>query len=42
MRAWARGLRCGDPKLGIRWPMAVSVILEKDANRPLLALTGAA
>jgi len=32
----ARGLRYDDPALGIRWPLPVSVISEKDANWPLL------
>jgi dTDP-4-dehydrorhamnose 3,5-epimerase len=37
-----RGLRYNDPALAIRWPMPVSIISDKDANWPLLALTGAA
>ncbi|CAM3526469.1 dTDP-4-dehydrorhamnose 3,5-epimerase [Deinococcus frigens] len=31
-----RGLRYDDPRLGIQWPMPVSVISEKDAAWPLL------
>jgi dTDP-4-dehydrorhamnose 3,5-epimerase len=30
------GLRCNDPKLGIKWPLAVSDISEKDGRWPLL------
>jgi dTDP-4-dehydrorhamnose 3,5-epimerase len=30
------GLRYSDPKLGIRWPLAVSEISEKDGRWPLL------
>ena len=37
-----RGIRYNDPALAIRWPMPVTVISEKDANWPLLAMTGAA
>jgi dTDP-4-dehydrorhamnose 3,5-epimerase len=37
-----RGLRYSDPALAIRWPLPVTVISDKDANWPLLALTGAA
>ena len=36
-----RGLRHDDPALGIRWPMAVTVISEKDAAWPLLSGTEA-
>lgn len=32
-----RGLRYDDPRLGIAWPMPVSVISEKDAAWPLLS-----
>ena len=31
------GLRYDDPKLGIKWPLPVSVISEKDEQWPLLA-----
>lgn len=31
-----RGLRPDDPRLGIRWPLPVTVISEKDAAWPLL------
>jgi dTDP-4-dehydrorhamnose 3,5-epimerase len=31
------GLRFDDPKLGIRWPLPVTVINDKDMNWPLLA-----
>lgn len=31
-----RGLRHDDPALGIAWPLAVTVISEKDASWPLL------
>ena len=31
-----RGLRYDDPRLGINWPLPVSVISEKDAAWPLL------
>ena len=30
-----RGLRYNDPRLGIDWPLPVTVISEKDANWPL-------
>lgn len=33
----ADGVRYDDPALGIRWPLPVSVIAERDANYPLLA-----
>ena len=32
-----RGLRYDDPALGIRWPLPVSVISDKDANLPLMS-----
>ena len=32
----ARGLRWDDPKLGIRWPLPVSVISQRDAQFELL------
>jgi dTDP-4-dehydrorhamnose 3,5-epimerase len=32
-----QGFRWNEPKFGIDWPLAVSVISEKDANWPLLA-----
>jgi dTDP-4-dehydrorhamnose 3,5-epimerase len=32
------GLRYNDPALGIKWPLPVSTISEKDANWPLLQL----
>jgi dTDP-4-dehydrorhamnose 3,5-epimerase len=31
-----RGLRYSDPALGIRWPLPVTVISDKDASWPLL------
>jgi dTDP-4-dehydrorhamnose 3,5-epimerase len=31
------GLRFDDPKLGIQWPLPVTVISDKDLNWPLLA-----
>lgn len=31
-----RGLRYNDPALGIRWPLPVAVISDKDASWPLL------
>lgn len=31
-----RGVRYNDPRLGIEWPLPVTVISEKDANWPLL------
>jgi dTDP-4-dehydrorhamnose 3,5-epimerase len=36
-----RGLRFDDPVLGIDWPMAPSVISDKDRNWPLLGSTAA-
>lgn len=33
---YERGVRYNDPVLGIKWPLPVSVITEKDANWPLL------
>ncbi len=33
----ARGFRHDDPALGIRWPLPVSVISERDATLPLFA-----
>jgi dTDP-4-dehydrorhamnose 3,5-epimerase len=35
--AAARGLRYDDPKLGIQWPLPVSLVSARDANWPLLA-----
>jgi dTDP-4-dehydrorhamnose 3,5-epimerase len=35
--ATATGLRYNDPKLGIQWPLPVSVIGDKDLNWPLLS-----
>ena len=32
----ASGVRYDDPKLGVRWPLAVSVIAARDADWPLL------
>ncbi len=37
-----RGLRHDDPVLGIRWPLPVTVISDKDAAWPLLDVTAAA
>ncbi|MBB4641401.1 dTDP-4-dehydrorhamnose 3,5-epimerase [Rhizorhapis suberifaciens] len=34
------GVRYNDPLLGIKWPLPVSVISEKDANWPLLTAEG--
>jgi dTDP-4-dehydrorhamnose 3,5-epimerase len=34
-----RGVRYDDPAIGIRWPLPITVISEKDANWPLLAPT---
>jgi dTDP-4-dehydrorhamnose 3,5-epimerase len=34
---FARGLRFDDPKLGIKWPLPVATIAEKDRNWPLLS-----
>lgn len=33
----ARGLRFDDPKLGIKWPLPVTTMSEKDQNWPLLS-----
>ena len=33
----SKGIRYDDPKLGIRWPLPVSVISEKDRQWPLAA-----
>jgi dTDP-4-dehydrorhamnose 3,5-epimerase len=33
----ATGIRYDDPRLGIRWPLPVSVVAEKDTRWPLLA-----
>ena len=33
----ARGLRFDDPKLGIKWPLSVTAMSEKDRNWPLLS-----
>jgi dTDP-4-dehydrorhamnose 3,5-epimerase len=35
-----RGLRYDDPRLGLRWPLPVSVISPKDASWPLLEANG--
>jgi dTDP-4-dehydrorhamnose 3,5-epimerase len=35
--AAASGVRYNDPRIGIEWPLPVSVISEKDRNWPLLA-----
>ena len=35
-----RGLRYDDPRLGVRWPIEVAVVSEKDAAWPLLEETG--
>jgi dTDP-4-dehydrorhamnose 3,5-epimerase len=32
----ARGLRQDDPQIGIRWPLPVAQISERDASLPLL------
>jgi dTDP-4-dehydrorhamnose 3,5-epimerase len=32
----ANGVRFDDPKLGIKWPLPVEVLSDKDANWPLL------
>jgi dTDP-4-dehydrorhamnose 3,5-epimerase len=32
-----RGIRYDDPAIGIRWPLAVSLISEQDRNWPLVA-----
>jgi dTDP-4-dehydrorhamnose 3,5-epimerase len=37
--ASAGGVRWDDPLLGIQWPLAVSMIAERDASYPLLELT---
>jgi dTDP-4-dehydrorhamnose 3,5-epimerase len=37
-----QGFRWDDPKFGIEWPLAVSVISAKDASWPLLASVGRA
>jgi len=34
--AAATGLRFDDPRLGIRWPLPVSIVSERDTNWPLL------
>jgi dTDP-4-dehydrorhamnose 3,5-epimerase len=36
-----RGLRYNDPALGLRWPLDVTAISEKDNSWPLLADVGA-
>lgn len=36
-----RGLRFDDPALGIRWPLPISAVSEKDARHPLLDLSAA-
>ncbi len=41
MQAYEGGVRWNDPRLGIDWPLPVSVISEKDANWPLLEPSGA-
>ena len=35
-----QGFRWDDPEFGIEWPLAVSVISERDASWPLLASVG--
>ena len=35
----ATGLRYNDPKLGINWPLAVTIVAEKDRTHSLLADT---
>jgi dTDP-4-dehydrorhamnose 3,5-epimerase len=35
-----QGFRWDDPEFGIEWPLAVSVVSERDANWPLLASVG--
>lgn len=37
-----RGVRFSDPRLGIQWPLPVTVISDKDASWPLLAESSAA
>ena len=37
-----RGVRYSDPRLGIQWPLPVTVISDKDASWPLLAESSAA
>lgn len=37
----ASGVRWDDPALGIKWPLPVTVIADRDANYPLLDLTAA-
>jgi dTDP-4-dehydrorhamnose 3,5-epimerase len=34
-----RGIRYNDPELAIKWPLAVSVVSDKDNNYPLLSKT---
>jgi dTDP-4-dehydrorhamnose 3,5-epimerase len=36
----ARGVRWDDPAFGIRWPLPVSVISERDRNHPLMGDVG--
>ena len=36
----ANGVRFDDPKLGIKWPLPVEVLSDKDANWPLLESVG--
>jgi|ERR1044071_206385 dTDP-4-dehydrorhamnose 3,5-epimerase len=33
----ARGIRWNDPQVGIKWPLAESMLSERDKNLPLLA-----
>jgi dTDP-4-dehydrorhamnose 3,5-epimerase len=33
----AAGVRCNDPALGIRWPLEISVLSERDRALPLLS-----
>ena len=37
-----RGLRWDDPRLGLSWPLPVSLISPKDASWPLLGAADAA
>jgi dTDP-4-dehydrorhamnose 3,5-epimerase len=37
-----RGVRYSDPRLGIQWPLPVTVISDKDASWPLLTESSAA
>jgi len=33
----SRGVRFDDPKLGIKWPVPIATMSEKDRNWPLLS-----